>query len=168
MISSSRGRGKVVLAIVLLVGACSGRPRDQAADTVGTGARAPTPDTVAGPADTVRVPDQPPEPGPAAANAFRAAGNEPFWALDIDSTGLHFRTPEDPKGTWFSSVAPTRVADTLQWVGKFEDATIDARIWPGQCSDGMSDRVWTHNSLVITGGTTYKGCAEFKPAGSSD
>jgi uncharacterized membrane protein len=29
---------------------------------------------------------------------FRAVGTEPFWALEIDSTGLRFRTPDDTAG----------------------------------------------------------------------
>jgi uncharacterized membrane protein len=92
--------------------------------------------------------------------AFRALGTEPFWALFIDAAGLRFATPEDTAGIRFPALAPMAHGDTLHWVGETERARIDARIWPGQCSDGMSDKIWTHGALVRIGDTEYHGCAE--------
>jgi uncharacterized membrane protein len=136
------------LGILLLAGACSDRGRDQPSDTTTVANR---------PADSAARP---------ATSAFRAIGNEPFWALEIDGSGLRYRTPDDQKGIWFSPVAPSRVADTLRWIAESGGATIDARIWPGECSDGMSDRVWTHTALVVFGGSAHRGCAERRDAGS--
>ena len=42
----------------------------------------------------------------ATAEPLRALGTEPFWSLDIDSTGLRFRTPEDTSGMRFPPNAP--------------------------------------------------------------
>ncbi|MEO6068260.1 MAG: hypothetical protein ABJB33_05035 [Gemmatimonadota bacterium] len=98
---------------------------------------------------------------------FRALGTEPFWALQIDSVGLRFMTPEDQVGALFAPVAMTHSGDTLHWAGAQEGGTIDARIWPGQCSDGMSDRVWTHTARVQVSGTTYHGCATILVPGGS-
>jgi uncharacterized membrane protein len=94
------------------------------------------------------------------AQAFRAIGNEPFWALLIDSKGLHFTTPDDMKGIHFPPLTPTARGDTLNWAGETERAAVIVRIWPGNCSDGMSDRIWPYAAWVHIDGMTYRGCAE--------
>jgi uncharacterized membrane protein len=128
-------------AAVLLIAACSTKAADRARDTV---ALSPPPAPAAGGAPV----------------AFRALGTEPFWGLEIDSTGLRFRTPENQEGTLFPPVAATRLGDTLRWAGGTGGVTIDARIWPARCSDGMSDRAWDQAALVVMKGETYRGCAE--------
>jgi uncharacterized membrane protein len=95
-----------------------------------------------------------------AAGAWRAIGNEPFWALDIDGTGLRFRTPDDTTGIRWPPLTPLVRGDTLRWLGETERATVEVRIWPGRCSDGMSDRVWPYQAIVHVDGTNYRGCAE--------
>jgi uncharacterized membrane protein len=92
--------------------------------------------------------------------AFRAAGTEPFWALDIDSTGLRFRSPDDTAGVHWPQPSSRVNEDTLQWAGRTTRGEIDASIWPGQCSDGMSDRVWSYTAAVRIDTTRYTGCAE--------
>jgi uncharacterized membrane protein len=96
----------------------------------------------------------------APAGAWRAIGTEPFWALDIDSTGLRFRTPEDTMGIRWPPLTPVVKGDTVRWVGETERAAVDARIWPARCSDGMSDRVWPYAAVVGIDSTAYRGCAE--------
>jgi uncharacterized membrane protein len=114
-----------------------------------------------------RVRDSPQRAGlsePPSPRAFRAVGNEPFWALEIDTAGLRFRTPDDTTGIhWPAGSARVR-GDTLRWVGRSEDAEIDARIWPAQCSDGMSDRSWEYAATVRIDTATYTGCAAREPS----
>jgi len=99
------------------------------------------------------------------AEPLRALGTEPFWALDIDSTGVHFKTPADTTGTRFPPNAPIPVAgDTLVWMGETESTAIHVRIWPERCSDGMSDRVYPYTAIVRVAGTDYRGCADRKRA----
>ena len=98
---------------------------------------------------------EPPRPA-----AFRAAGTEPFWALDIDSTGLRFRSPDDTTGVHWPQPSSRVSKDTLQWRGRTARGEIEASIWPGQCSDGMSDRVWSYTAAVRVDTTRYTGCAE--------
>ncbi|MGH9203375.1 MAG: COG3650 family protein [Vicinamibacterales bacterium] len=98
---------------------------------------------------------------------IRALGTEPFWALDIDSASLRFTTPDDQRGIHFPPIAPSVAGDTVAWVGETERAAFDVRIWREQCSDGMSDRVYPYSARVRVDGTTYKGCADTRPAGSS-
>jgi uncharacterized membrane protein len=95
---------------------------------------------------------------------LRALGTEPFWALDIDSTGLRFITPDDTSGIRFPPLVPTSSGDTVVWVGETERAAIDVRIWRERCSDGMSDRVYTFAATVRIAATTYRGCADARSA----
>ncbi len=94
------------------------------------------------------------------AEPLRALGTEPFWALDVDSTGLRFITPDDTSGIRFPAIEPTVVADTVVWSGQTERATLELRLWSEKCSDGMSDREYRYAARVIVGGTTYRGCAD--------
>jgi putative lipoprotein len=95
----------------------------------------------------------------ASTGAWRAIGTEPFWGLDIDSTGLRFRTPGDTMGIRWPPLTPMVRGDTVRWVGETERAAVDARIWPARCSDGMSDRVWPYTAVVRIDSMTYRGCA---------
>ena len=95
------------------------------------------------------------------AEPLRALGTEPFWALDIDSTGLRFTTPEDTSGKRFPPNAPSPIAgDTLVWMAETEMVAIHVRIWREPCSDGMSDRTYPYTAIVRVAGTTYRGCAD--------
>ena len=119
------------------------------------------------PADSsaVAAPAPAGQTGVATTEAVRALGTEPFWALDIDSTGLRFTTPQDSAGMRFPPNAPSPIAgDTLVWMAESELAAVHVRIWPKQCSDGMSDRVYPWTAIVRVAGTTYNGCADRRSA----
>ena len=106
-----------------------------------------------------------PAPPPAAPTApFRAIGTEPFWGLQITTEGLRFTTPDDPEGRRFPPVEPAARGDTLHWIADAGGVALDARIWPGECSDDMSDKRWTHTAAVQLEGTVYRGCAEARAA----
>jgi uncharacterized membrane protein len=90
---------------------------------------------------------------------FRVVGTEPFWALEINATGLRFVTPEDTAGARYPMSSPVSSGDTLRWHATMGGRTLDARVWPAACSDGMSDRIWTHRALVRVDSVTYRGCA---------
>lgn len=102
--------------------------------------------------------------------AYRAAGTEPFWGLSIDDEGMRFTTPEHPEGRLFPPTAPVVDGNSLRWSVVSGTASIDARIQPGQCSDMMSDKLWTHNAVVQIDQTNYRGCAEipFEPSLAHD
>lgn len=126
-------------ALIIGLAACTGTGSERASDS--TVARAP-----ASVVDT-------------AVATFHVVGNEPFWALEITATGLRFRTPEDTAGAFFPRAAPSAAGDTLTWSAVAGSRTIEARLWPSECSDGMSDRVWSHRATVRVDTTTYQGCA---------
>jgi len=91
---------------------------------------------------------------------LRALGNEPFWAVDVDSAGLRFITPDDTSGIRFPSSVPTSAGDTAIWMAENERTAIEVRIWRERCSDGMSDQIWPYTAQVRIHGTTYRGCAD--------
>lgn len=91
--------------------------------------------------------------------AFWVAGTEPFWAVRIDSAGLRFSSPDDTAGIRFPPISPVVTGDTLRWVGRTERDSIEVTLWKGICSDGMSDREWSHTATVVVGGRSYRGCA---------
>lgn len=95
---------------------------------------------------------------------LRVLGNEPFWALDIDSSGLRFITPDDTSGIRFPPSTPSASADTTVWTGATERAAFDVRVWRAQCSDGMSDRIYPYTARVRIDSTTYNGCADRRQA----
>ena len=90
---------------------------------------------------------------------FHVVGTEPFWALEIDPAGLRFITPEDTAGARYPANIPVSSADTLRWHSTARGHALDARVWPAACSDGMSDRIWTHRAVVRVDTVTYRGCA---------
>jgi uncharacterized membrane protein len=143
-------RGIVALLSLSVFVACQVRDASRRTDAAGASGADSAP-TFASAADTSET---------ASAGAWRAIGNEPFWGLDIDSTGLRFRTPEDTTGIRWPPLIPVVRGDTVRWVGKTERAAVDARIWPVRCSDGMSDRVWPYAAVVRIDSTAYRGCAE--------
>lgn len=92
--------------------------------------------------------------------AFRLIGNEPFWSLEIDSTGMVFRTPDDSAGNRFPPSLPVLVGDTLRWNSANQVSVIEALVVPQSCSDTMSDKAWTHKAIVTIDRRMLEGCAE--------
>jgi uncharacterized membrane protein len=92
--------------------------------------------------------------------AFRLIGNEPFWNLEIDSTGMVFRTPEDTVGNHFPPSQPILVGDTLRWNSANQVSEVEAIVVPQSCSDTMSDKTWTHKAIVTIDRRRLEGCAE--------
>jgi uncharacterized membrane protein len=94
---------------------------------------------------------------------FRAFGNEPFWALDVDSSELRFRTPEDTAGQRFEPVQPILAGDSLRWTTVGDSGTLELVVRAAPCSDGMSDSTWTHTSRLMIGTRSFTGCARRIP-----
>lgn len=142
-----------VVGLALCLGGCAKETRT-ATDSTAAVTAAPDstePDVITG-ADTT---------GPELVEpSFRLVGNEPFWNLQIDSTGLRLRTPEDTAGKVFGFTHAVRVGDSLRWNSVGDAGVIEAVVAPEKCSDGMSDKTWPFRARVVIGKTTYTGCAE--------
>ena len=92
--------------------------------------------------------------------AFRLAGNEPFWNVQIDSVGIVLRTIEDTVGNRFPPTQPILVGDTLRWNTVNEVSKLEAIVIGEPCSDTMSDKTWTHKAIVTIDRRRLRGCAE--------
>jgi uncharacterized membrane protein len=151
--------------VIAAIAGCSGADRDP--DGRADPAAATSDTTRPPPSRRAAEPPSSPAAEPPAPVAYRALGTEPFWGLHIGPEELRFTTPDDPDGMRFTPAEPVRSGDTLRWTSAAAGASLDARIWPGECSDNMSDKVWTHASVVQIGATTYHGCAELQAAPDS-
>lgn len=144
MLRKREVRFHFTIVLVVLIAACSKGDRAKKAET-SSGAT-------------------PPSSPPAAAVVYRAFGNEPFWSVTINASGLHFDSPEDSASVDFPPVAAVTHGDTLRWTSKSDHGSIDVLIWPGTCSDGMSDNSWKLTSALRLNETMYTGCAEGPPS----
>ncbi|AYV45554.1 hypothetical protein CFHF_16715 [Caulobacter flavus] len=141
-------RSAVVFAACLLLAGCGDGPLGAA-----EGASSVPADAPAGAA-----------PGPDYAGDFDLAGTEPFWVGRVREGGL---TLDRMEGGAVTLSNPGVRIDGEQGVWDAEAGAptggqghrLVFRLTPQPCSDGMSDRVFTHAAEVWLDGTTFKGCA---------
>lgn len=98
---------------------------------------------------------------------FKGVGTEPFWSVEVSEKEVKFTVPGDEKGLIF----PNDNMDELQEDMKlaFANKTHMITIAPtlGECSDGMSERRFSHKvHVTLVNGETgetkeYYGCAQF-------
>jgi uncharacterized membrane protein len=104
--------------------------------------------------------------------AFTVAGNEPFWSIAVEKTGITYGTPSpsnpsDPSKITFPYVAPLRAegrtADAVRvyqlraQTDRGTNGTL--MIKRGNCNDTMSDRKYDYSATLILGNTVREGCA---------
>ena len=85
-------------------------------------------------------------------------GTEPFWSMVIEGDQLTYSTPENMDG---EVIAVERFSGNngMGYSGTLEAGALEIAVTPGQCSDGMSDRVFPFTATVTLGGETLFGCA---------
>ena len=84
-------------------------------------------------------------------------GTEPFWGIQINSEAASYSNPEHPEGFAFS-VARFAGNNGLGLSGTLFEDPVTITLTPGQCSDGMSDRVFPYVATVALGEETLRGC----------
>jgi uncharacterized membrane protein len=90
-------------------------------------------------------------PPPAA--PYHALGTEPFWNLVIDNRNVTFIQPEA------QPIVQPKPQPIIAFAGEiYQTPRINVNIVHGQCSDGMSDRVYPDKVQVTVDGTQYNGC----------
>lgn len=102
----------------------------------------------------------PPTVAPAPPEArWHAAGNEPFWSVDVEGRQIVFRTPDDLPGL---ALPARRADDGTDVVFTAEEGTPPflLRLRPEPCQDSMADRNWSHSATFSHDGKAYVGCAE--------
>lgn len=156
------------LAALCVALASCGAPERGSADSAVAAPPAPPADTPVGAGPGV-VPEgdtaagTPATPAPDAAGTWRAGGNEPFWAVRVDSAGIVFMTPDNQTGVRFPLSPPVVAGDTIRFASTIPEApghAIELVIVVKRCPDSMSDKLWTHEAHVTVDGTRYDGCAE--------
>jgi len=92
--------------------------------------------------------------GPPTASTYRALGTEPFWGLTINPREMVFDDPNGP----VRIVQPTP-RPIIGIAGEiYRTRRINVNVVHGQCSDGMSDRVYPDKVQVTANGRQYQGC----------
>lgn len=106
----------------------------------------------------------PPAPAPVLAGVdltqpVRALGTEPFWGLDIASTGLVYSGVDRPEQR-ADNAGPVIQGTSASWTATTDaGAELKVDLFATECSDGMSDRVYPLTARVEIGGETLAGCA---------
>lgn len=102
--------------------------------------------------------------GIAVNSSITVLGTEPFWNLSIDPQANQeqyqavYSTPDDIAGTSF---AVRRFAGNngLGFSGELDGETFNLALTPGDCTDGMSDRLFPYTATLALGERTLFGCA---------
>lgn len=101
--------------------------------------------------------DDQPFAGIAESEVINLTGTEPFWGGTIARTSFTYSTPEDMDG---QRVAVTRFAGRggLSFSGELTGQPLDIAVTPGECSDGMSDRIYPFTVTLQIGDDQRNGC----------
>ncbi len=97
-----------------------------------------------------------PKEGPAQVR-YRAAGNEPFWSVEVDDAMLVLKTPQNLEGTEIRAERIIDRGDTVFTQRDFDTPFI-LRLKPGPCQDSMADKTWDYTASFGHGGQTLQGC----------
>lgn len=90
---------------------------------------------------------------------LKVIGTEPFWAIDVDGSRLHYTTMDDQTGRYL--VTQPEKIDGGSWRWRSQPAgTFELFITPGKCSDGMSDRNYAFTARFNIDQVEYRGCAD--------
>ena len=85
--------------------------------------------------------------------SYHAVGTEPFWNLVIGEREISFTQPEQ------QPVVQPRPRAIVGFAGEiYQTPRIDVNIVHAQCSDGMSDRVYSDKVQVTVDGKRFDGC----------
>jgi uncharacterized membrane protein len=95
--------------------------------------------------------------GIGAEEVIHFTGTEPFWGGQAVGSILTYTTPENPAGEVF---AIQRFAGNsgLGLSGSLDDQLFDMTVTPGECSDGMSDRIYPLTVTLGLAGEVREGC----------
>jgi uncharacterized membrane protein len=90
--------------------------------------------------------------------AWYGTGTEPFWSIERINDSIYFQLSDWPQPRVVKVVRQINSKDSVVYIGQNDSTQIKTVIMPGSCSDGMSDRIYSHAVTVSINGRTYKGC----------
>lgn len=93
-----------------------------------------------------------------AGDHFRARGNEPFWAIDVEGRTLHFATPDLPDGR---TLQAQRMAHSsgVAFSGTDAGTPFNLDLTRTACTDSMSGEAFEFTATWDYGGQRMHGCA---------
>ena len=93
-----------------------------------------------------------------AADTVSFTGTEPFWGGEVADGTILYRSPENVDGT---RLAVTRFAGNsgVSFSGELQGSSVDLMVTRGECSDGMSDRIYPFTATLKLGAEVRMGCA---------
>ncbi|RPJ74481.1 MAG: hypothetical protein EHM20_10525 [Alphaproteobacteria bacterium] len=95
-----------------------------------------------------------------AASDYTCSGTEPFWNLKLEGSKMTFSAAMEDESTTVNEVisrtGAAGMALDFAFVAKTEDAA--ATIITGECSDGMSDAIYSNHIVYTTGDLVLYGC----------
>jgi uncharacterized membrane protein len=94
--------------------------------------------------------------------AFVAVGNEPFWGLTmVKNKTVSFRLADETKIHEFAYSGPSFILVKKKiYLFKNSEDSLRLEISEKKCSDGMSDKNYSHFVLAVLDGKKYSGCGE--------
>jgi putative lipoprotein len=91
--------------------------------------------------------------------AFRAAGTEPFWSLEIRTSGLTLRRPDLPEPLEWAPVEANEGGDTVSYFADGENGTLEIEFRQMVCVDAMAGSYFPYVAEVRLAEQTLTGCA---------
>lgn len=96
---------------------------------------------------------------------FHCVGTEPFWSINVSEREklIRFSTPDERMSL---RILRKRVAVGSSDYGAFilDTKYTSLTVFPSNCNDGMSDRVYTHSAVFDMGGRdVLSGCCDVDP-----
>ncbi|MEM6499164.1 MAG: hypothetical protein AAF709_20880 [Pseudomonadota bacterium] len=84
-------------------------------------------------------------------------GTEPFWSAVIDAEQLTYSTPDNIAG---ETIQVSRFSGNngLGYSGTLQGEALEIAVTLGDCSDGMSDRMYPYTATIVLGDRTLFGC----------
>lgn len=95
---------------------------------------------------------------------FIARGNEPFWNVTVNRSGIVYSTPEIrnrryPYTAPLTAMGrPTDLVRVYRLNGQPSGVLVIKKV--NSCSDGMSDTVYPYDATLILGNRVMEGCAQ--------
>jgi uncharacterized membrane protein len=91
------------------------------------------------------------------AATFSCVGTEPFWGAKITDKGVHYSDPVSKEHLKITSKKNAiGFAEGASFVVKTKYTSTAVAM--GECSDGMSDEVYSHTIVMEKGGVVLSGC----------
>lgn len=91
---------------------------------------------------------------------YSCFGTEPFWGLKLTNESVEFSSPMDDSVATEAVASKTNAigyADDFAFIVKTDKGSL-ASVTTGECSDGMSDNVYSKHITYVNGDNVFYGC----------